>query len=228
MGAAESGDLWWWGRMLYKWTDLWPFVPINGHFWEVWVDANRQKLALWRHLVMSRGFYIHLFSCFGSSAGEHWTECRTGENWCRIYFRNKLSSNDRQRKSFTPVWHNNLMRGEKRYPPHSWELTPPRAVNSSDKFMMLQLGCVGVTSLPLCPTPAQPHPEPRRRRIMMGRKSGDNWAVFNSGKILLEEVDESVGGRVVGVDLCGVLQLRLDLLSKLLAQFNPDGAEERK
>ena len=48
---------------------------------------------------------------------------------------------------------------------------------------------------------------------------------FSSGKVLLEEVDESVGGGVVGVDLCGVLELRLDLLRKLLAQLDSNNAQ---
>lgn len=43
---------------------------------------------------------------------------------------------------------------------------------------------------------------------------------FNSGEILLEEVDEPVGGGVVGVDLCGILELRLYLFCKLFAQFD--------
>lgn len=42
---------------------------------------------------------------------------------------------------------------------------------------------------------------------------------------MLEEVDESVGGGVVGVDLCGVLELRLDLLCQLFAQFDSGDAK---
>lgn len=42
----------------------------------------------------------------------------------------------------------------------------------------------------------------------------------DSGGVLLEEVDEAVGGRVVGADVRGVLQLRLDLLGQLLPQFH--------
>ena len=49
---------------------------------------------------------------------------------------------------------------------------------------------------------------------------------MSSGEILLEEVDEAVGGRVVGVDLRGVLQLGLDLLRQLFAKFDSDGEEE--
>lgn len=47
---------------------------------------------------------------------------------------------------------------------------------------------------------------------------------MDSGKVLLEEVDESVGGGVVGVHLCAVLELRLDLLGQLFAQLHPDDA----
>lgn len=42
----------------------------------------------------------------------------------------------------------------------------------------------------------------------------------HSGEVLLQEADESVGGRVVGADVRVVLQLRLDLLRQLLPQFN--------
>lgn len=52
--------------------------------------------------------------------------------------------------------------------------------------------------------------------MMMGSLDG--------GKVLLEEVDESVGGGVVGVDLCGIFELRLDLLGQLFAQLHPDDA----
>lgn len=51
---------------------------------------------------------------------------------------------------------------------------------------------------------------------------------LNSGKVLLEEVDESIGGGVVGVDLCSVLELRLDLLCQLFAQFDSNNAEGGK
>lgn len=44
----------------------------------------------------------------------------------------------------------------------------------------------------------------------------------DSGKVLLEEVDEPVGGWIMGVDLCGILELWLDLLCQLFAQFNSD------
>lgn len=47
------------------------------------------------------------------------------------------------------------------------------------------------------------------------------------GKVLLQEVDEAVGGRVVGGDLGGVLQLRLDLLGKLLPKLHAEGAETK-
>lgn len=45
----------------------------------------------------------------------------------------------------------------------------------------------------------------------------------DSRKVLLQEVDESVGGRVVGADGRVVLQLWLDLLGQLLPQFNASG-----
>lgn len=45
---------------------------------------------------------------------------------------------------------------------------------------------------------------------------------------MLEEVDESVGGGVVGVDLCGVLELGLDLLRELFAQFHSNKAEGKE
>lgn len=48
---------------------------------------------------------------------------------------------------------------------------------------------------------------------------------LNLGKVILEEVDEAVGGGVVGVDLCGVLQLSLNLLGELFAQFDPNRGE---
>lgn len=49
---------------------------------------------------------------------------------------------------------------------------------------------------------------------------------LDSGKVLLEEIDEPVGGWVVGVDLCGILKLSLDLLCKLFAQFDSDNTQE--
>lgn len=48
---------------------------------------------------------------------------------------------------------------------------------------------------------------------------------LDSGKVILEEVDESIGGGVVGVDLCGVLELRLNLLCELFAQFDSNKTE---
>ena len=47
--------------------------------------------------------------------------------------------------------------------------------------------------------------------------------VGGSGRVLLEEVDEPVGGGVVGVNLRLVLQLRFDLLGQLLPQLNTAG-----
>lgn len=47
----------------------------------------------------------------------------------------------------------------------------------------------------------------------------------DSGEVLLQEVDEPVGGRVVGGDGGGVLQLGLDLLGQLLPQFNAEKTE---
>lgn len=47
---------------------------------------------------------------------------------------------------------------------------------------------------------------------------------LDSGEVLLEEVDESVGGGVMGVDLCGILELRFDLLGQLFAQFDSNDA----
>lgn len=49
--------------------------------------------------------------------------------------------------------------------------------------------------------------------------------VQDSGEVLLQEVDESVGGRVVGADVGVVLQLRLDLLRQLLPQFDAVGGD---
>lgn len=51
---------------------------------------------------------------------------------------------------------------------------------------------------------------------------------LDSGKVLLEEVDEPIGGGVMGVDLGAVLELGLDLLCKLFAQFDSKNAEEGK
>lgn len=48
-----------------------------------------------------------------------------------------------------------------------------------------------------------------------------------SRKVLLQEVDESVGGRVVGADGGVVLQLWLDLLGQLLPQFNAFGRKQK-
>lgn len=42
----------------------------------------------------------------------------------------------------------------------------------------------------------------------------------DSGEVLLQEVDESVGGRVVGADVGVVLQLGLDPLGQLLPQLD--------
>lgn len=48
----------------------------------------------------------------------------------------------------------------------------------------------------------------------------------DSGKVLLEEVNEAIGRWVVGVDLCGILQLSLDLLCQLFAQFHSENTHE--
>lgn len=48
-----------------------------------------------------------------------------------------------------------------------------------------------------------------------------------SRKVVLQEVDESVGGRVVGADGGVVLQLRFDLLGQLLPQFNAFRRKEK-
>lgn len=42
----------------------------------------------------------------------------------------------------------------------------------------------------------------------------------DSGEVLLQEVDQAVGGRVVRRHLGVVFQLRFDLLCQLLPQFN--------
>lgn len=52
--------------------------------------------------------------------------------------------------------------------------------------------------------------------------------VEDSGEVLLQEVDESVGGRVVGADLGAVLQLRLNLLRQLLPQFDTEQETSKK
>ena len=55
-------------------------------------------------------------------------------------------------------------------------------------------------------------------------RHGSSWrgtAMRRSGKVLLEEADEPVGGGVVGGDLSGALQLWLNLLGELLSQFHP-------
>lgn len=49
----------------------------------------------------------------------------------------------------------------------------------------------------------------------------------DSRKVLLQEVDESVGGRVVGADGRVVLKLWLDLLGQLLPQFNASGGNRK-
>lgn len=49
---------------------------------------------------------------------------------------------------------------------------------------------------------------PRLRRwIMMMMMGSFEGGRLDSGKVLLEEVDESVGGGVVGVNLCGIFEL---------------------
>ena len=58
-----------------------------------------------------------------------------------------------------------------------------------------------------------------------GGGGGGVTKVEGSGKVLLQEADESVGGRVVGADLGVVLQLRLDLLRQLLPELD---AADRK
>lgn len=50
----------------------------------------------------------------------------------------------------------------------------------------------------------------------MGRRRRND----DSGEVLLQEVDESVGGRVVGADVGVVLQLGLDPLGQLLPQLD--------
>lgn len=62
----------------------------------------------------------------------------------------------------------------------------------------------------------------------MLRGGGGRGGALDSGKVMLEEVDESVGGGVVGVDLSGVLELGLDLLCELLAQFDSNKAEGKE
>lgn len=48
----------------------------------------------------------------------------------------------------------------------------------------------------------------------------------DSGEVLLQEANQSVGGRVVGGDGRVVLQLRFDLLRQLLPQFNAASREQ--
>lgn len=72
-------------------------------------------------------------------------------------------------------------------------------------FIGAQLDCVGVT---------------RDNQMHNDEEGRGKKRTSDSGKVLLEEVDEPVGGGVVGVDLCGILQLRLDLLCQLFAQFH--------
>lgn len=56
---------------------------------------------------------------------------------------------------------------------------------------VLELDCVGVTAA-----------QALKRWIMMRSKVEVVLGCHDSGKVLLEKVDESVGGGVVGVDLC--------------------------
>lgn len=44
--------------------------------------------------------------------------------------------------------------------------------------------------------------------------------------VLLEEADESIGGGVVGMNVCVVLQLGFDLLGQLLAKLHADGTDK--
>lgn len=47
------------------------------------------------------------------------------------------------------------------------------------------------------------------------------------GVVLLDKVNEPVGGGVVRVDLAGAMQLRLDLLTQSLTQLNSEIERER-
>lgn len=60
-----------------------------------------------------------------------------------------------------------------------------------------------------------------------GSASVDRRRRRSLGKVLLQEVDEAVGGRVVRGDLRVVLQLRLDLLGQLLPELHPEEAEAK-
>lgn len=42
----------------------------------------------------------------------------------------------------------------------------------------------------------------------------------DSGKVLFQEVDESIGGRVMGTDSRVILQLWFDFLGQLLPEFD--------
>ncbi len=44
--------------------------------------------------------------------------------------------------------------------------------------------------------------------------------------VLLEEADESIGGGVVGMNVCVILQLRFDLLGQLLAKLHADWTDK--
>ena len=48
------------------------------------------------------------------------------------------------------------------------------------------------------------------------------------GVVLLDKVNEPVGGGVVRVDLVGAMQLRLDLLTQSLTQLNSEIDRERE
>lgn len=76
---------------------------------------------------------------------------------------------------------------------------------------MLELSCVGRSSC-----------------FLRGAGNIVAWggSCCDSGKVLLEKVDESVGGGVVREDLFGVLQFRFNLLCQLFAQLHSSHARQ--
>lgn len=98
-------------------------------------------------------------------------------------------------------------------------------------YRVLQVDCVGGTGC-ICESPVHAAHE-LMGWVMLWRKvdavlRGEGGVGLSSGRVLLEEVDEPVGGGVVGVDLCRVLELGLDLLGELFAQFDPDDGQGKE
>lgn len=224
-------------------TDLSPFVPLNYcRLLGGWNALNKNKnLARWCHLVTCclQAYWVgtmHIVTVTVQSTQKNPNSCCV---CVCLFFLN------RQELIEPEKWHWNifipetvLVTVERQWvhillclPQHYYKKLFPLTVNEqtwkthccrqsrSSLWEYKHTECLSLTEWEW---------QQLKRWIMMRSKVEVVLGWLGSGKVLLEEVDESVGGGVVGVDLCGVLELRLDLFGELFAQFDSDNAEGGK